>query len=145
MISYDFFESDKLLIIKFDGDITENDLKGWLPFIFSKLVQNPINFGLYDFRTALLNFDLDSVERIKQFITPFYDQFSKFESVYLVAKPQVTALIIFFSFLLQNDSIIVSTVSTIDKAIQLLHLRISPTEFENRIQNLRFHFIADSE
>lgn len=140
MILYEFFDSDKLLIIKFDGDILENDFKEFIPFILSELDQHQIDFVLVDFRTAWIRFGINSLDRIKQYHLPFYDQFLKINSVYLVETPLITAFTILFGKFLQNDKIIAQTCSTIYKAIELLKLQISVIEMENRIQNLSIHF-----
>jgi len=140
MIIYGFFEQQKLLLIRFEGEIPEKELIEFIPFIIEKANENSIKYVIDDLRNAIFNFDLKSLEKVIEVHYSSAAYYSDIKEVIIIDTILQTTYSVLLSEklkLIKSDTIICSTLTC---AIKSLGLNIDEPELENKIKNLKFQF-----
>lgn len=135
MITYQYFESDDLLISKFAGRIELNDINSFVGFIQSTMKPKK---NLYDVRDAELNITLDDLP----VIVAERNKFSKrtdHVSVFLLGKPKETVLGTFLIDYTRNQYN-VHICSTAEKSIFILRIPFTRQILEEILKNLTHRY-----
>lgn len=142
MIYYDYFESYKLLVVRWEGDTTVNDFIGVIGSIVNEFNDCKPDYILSDFRKAKFTFDPKGIDEILQFRAEKAYFKPKYISVFLVDDVmQTTYTTLYNSFLnSRNLKFEIKVCVTISKAASLLGLMANPGELELMIQNLKQTF-----
>lgn len=129
MIHYDLFENDSFIIVKYPKSFDEDLIISFMKFMFYNLEHEKIKKILIDFRDCKPNFEIDSLNDIKNARLEFYDGI---QTVYLVNSSIETAYTLYFAKNFKNINIC----STIEYAIKLLNINTSKDELEDTISKL---------
>ncbi len=140
MISYEFFDHQKLVLIRFDGEISEHDLVELIPFMLQKAKKSSMKMVINDLRNAILNFDLKSMEKIIEVRYSGAKYYSGFKVIFLIDTILQTTYSVLLSEKLKPVESNIIICSTLEYAIKSLGLHIDKPELENKLENLRFKF-----
>lgn len=133
MISYDFFDKGTVIIVKYPRNIDKELIISFMEFLFNDKNIKKIKKILIDFRGCIPNFEIDSLEDIKNKRLKLYDGI---QTVYLVNNSIETAYTFYFAENFKH----IKVCSTINYAIKLLDLNISDKKLEEIISKLSKHF-----
>jgi hypothetical protein len=131
MITYQYFESDDLLICRFAGRIELNNIISFVGF--TRTTQNAKK-NLYDVREADLNIKVDDLPQIVAERNRFPTSPDQI-AVFLLGKPKDTVLGILLVEYTRNQYN-VRICSSVELAITILKLSSSKQMLETRINNL---------
>ncbi len=139
MIYYDYFESYKLLVVRWEGDTTVNDFIGVIDSMATEFNDCKPDYILSDFRKAKFIFDPKGIDEILRFRAEKAHFKPKYISVFLVDDViQTTYTTLYNSFLnSKNLKFEIKVCVTISKAASLLGLMANPGELERMLQNLK--------
>lgn len=138
MISYDFFDKDSLLIAKFSGGIDKDSLINFMQFIYTQTNVEYLGKVLVDYRNAIVNFDDDDLKEISECRERLLKRPNT--NVTLVNSPKPTALATIVSESYYPKQTEYNICSSLECCIVRLKLKISTTELNNMIENLKFRF-----
>lgn len=139
MITYEIFEQQKLMLIRYAGKIFEEDLMEFIPLAFKIAEKNEIKLVLDDFRNAIFKFDLKALSKIIEVAVNCAKRYNDFKEVHLIDSIiETTYTLIYNEKIKENYSLKVC--STIEFAIDYLGLSIHQQVLESSIQNLKFKF-----
>lgn len=139
MVYYDYFESYKLLVVRWEGDTTVNDFIGVIGSIANEFNDCNPDYILSDFREANFTFDPKGIDEILQFRARKAHFRSKYMSVFLVDDVMQTTYTTLYNYFLHsiNLKFEIKVCVTISKAASLLGLMADPCELESMLQNLK--------
>jgi len=142
MVYYDFFDSYKILVVRWEGDATVNDFIGVIETMTNEYNDCKPDYILCDFRKANFTFDPKGIDEILQFRAGKAHFKPKYISVFLVDDVmQTTYTTLYNSFLnSRNLKFEIKVCVTISKAASLLGLIANPGELERMLQNLKQTF-----
>ena len=137
MIQYDFFEHEKLLIIKYSGELQKSEMIGFLHFMQPEATRKSVENILNDLRSVKFNFSVSELEAIAKFRADYLrDTPIKQNAVHIVTKAMETSFSTLFQHSLQGTGVNISVCSTMEYAIGKLGLQYSPAGIEDKIKNL---------
>lgn len=136
MIAFQYFESDELLISRFEGQIELSDIISFVGFIRAN--QNAKK-NLYDVREADLNIEINDLPKIITERDKFPSQPGQI-AVFLLGKPKDTVLGILLVEYTKNQYNI-HICSSADMAISILKLAFSAGILEERIKSLSQNYL----
>jgi len=140
MINYEIFENQKLIIIKYKGELTEPLLIDFISFIFDKIKNTHVEFVLNDFRESIFSFNLNKLRNIIEIRNNNAKQGVSFKTVHLIDNVHQTTYSVLFKEIIEKKYAVINVCSTIDYAIDLLNLDFSANELENKINMLKNKF-----
>jgi hypothetical protein len=136
MIRYKYIEQEKLLIIKFTGKFTHQSLAAFIEFLFPSIKNQMPEKILNDFRNAEFDFDVLDIDEIIGVRNKFTDGPGKLKAVHLVHDSTSTVYSTLFSRGVSGEKTYIQVCSTMEYAISLLGLSLSPSELEDQFQHL---------
>lgn len=140
MINYEIFKEQKLIIVKYLGNMTEPLLISFIVFIFDKIKNEPVNLLLNDFRESFFDFDLKQLRNIIKVRIEKASEENYLKAVHLIENVQQTTYSVLYNEMLQTKYVDINICSTIEYAINLLGLELSVNELENKINSLKNKF-----
>lgn len=140
MINYEIFKEQKLIIVKYQGNMTEPLLISFIVFIFDKIKNEPVNLLLNDFRESFFDFDLKQLRNIIKVRIEKASEENYLKAVHLIENVQQTTYSVLYNEMLQTKYVDINICSTIEYAINLLGLELSVNELENKINSLKNKF-----
>lgn len=133
MIHYDLFEEDTCIIVKYPKNIDKDLIISFMEFVFYNIQPKKVKKLFIDFRDCKPNFEINSLEEIKNTRLKFYDGL---RTVYLVNNSIETAYTVYFAENFKHINIC----STIDYAMKLLDLDPAKYDLEEIISKLTLRF-----
>ena len=140
MIHYNFFESYKLLIIQYEGEITEEELTQFIPFIFQDCRFFTLERAINDFRKTIFKFDIQNLENLITLRESFAKQFPIYRLVHLIDTVHQTTYSVFYNQLMKERNVNIATYTSLEAAIRFLGLSMTEKEMEEKIRNLKYQF-----
>jgi hypothetical protein len=138
MIYYEFFSQDSLLIIRYDGEISDNEFSEFFRVMFIEAKKYKIKGVLNDLRKTIFGFNIELLGKISEIRSAESEIYSDFKSVHLINDNQQTTYSIFFKESTEKRNTDFVTCSTLAYAIYYLNIAIDELEFEERIRNLNY-------
>ena len=141
MIKFNYYDKDKFLIIKYSGIIDKPTLVSFMDFIFLRTDKISLEKVLNDFRNASIAFDLRDLPDILKLRVNYSEGFkNSLLAVYLVQEVKETVFTTLYAKEVPPNISKVKICSTIEFAIKLLGLSMTPEELESKINNLVSEF-----
>jgi len=139
MIKYEFFDSGKLLIVKFIGTITKHDLISFFKFILKKGYLSSLKEILADYRDAIKIYevaDLDEIAKERKKVTEGLDEIN---TIFLVGNPEDTAISFLFAEYYKGYSH-VKICSTVAASSNYLSMKVTSHNLKNMLANLKLEY-----
>lgn len=138
MIYYDYFESYKLLVVRWEGDTTVNDFIGVIDSMATEFNDCKPDYILSDFRKAKFIFDPKGVDEILQFRAQKAHFKPKYLSVFLVDDVMQTTYTTLYNYFLHSKNLKydIKVCVTISKAASFIGMLVNPNELERMIASL---------
>lgn len=138
MIYYDYFESYKLLVVRWEGDTTVNDFIGVIDSMATEFNDCKPDYILSDFRKAKFIFDPKGIDEILQFRVEKAHFKPKYMSVFLVDDVMQTTYTTLYNNFLHSKNLKydIKVCVTISKAASLIGMLVNPNELDCMIASL---------